>query len=196
MTASDGMTKTSSTLRLNVTSAVMPGRSRCCGLGSSTRTRTVRLSRLACDSTVWIVPSSVSPAKAGRRVVTDCPGAKFALRASGTATSSQTVSRPLTRARVAPAGTVMPSRTSRLFSTPPIGLLTVQTGRALPVRSSCTMTSGGMPARRNRWRAAASSWGWPTPLSARYSSCAAAHSGTKRSANGAPFSMTSSGARS
>lgn len=181
--------------RFRRTCAVMPGRKRPSALGSSTRTRSVRLSGLVSGRMASTVPASTSPGKAGSCASTAWPWAMAPASASGTARLSQTLPRPLTRARVAPSATVMPVRTSNSCTTPPMGLLRVRTACGLPLRSTWRISADGMPSRRRRWRAAASRPASPLRFRARNSSWAAAQSGINRSTSGAPAWSTSPGAR-
>ncbi|MNZ87407.1 hypothetical protein D3C78_1062630 [compost metagenome] len=181
--------------RFKRTCAVNPGLRRPSGLGSSTRTRTVRLSGFVSGRMALIVPLSTSPGRAGRRASTGWPTVIAPASTSGTATASQTLLRPLTRARVSPTATVMPARAFSSCSTPPMGLVRVRIGWALPLRSTWAINPAGIPVRRKRWRAAASSSLSPLRLIARNSSWAAAHSGINRSASAALALSTSPGAR-
>ena len=101
------------------------------------------------------------------------------------------------RNSIAPGITIMPSRAVSSPTTPPMGAKSVIRGRVLPSVSMAATVVSDMPSRISRWRAA---WRNASLLcglffSARYSSCAATHSGASISASGWPLATVSSGAR-
>jgi hypothetical protein len=175
MTASDG-TRNAGSLAppSSVTCADRPGRSLSPGLGSSTRTRSVRAASFSDGSSAVTRPSRVCP---------------------GTATSSHTRSMPLICATVWPAISVMPARTPSSCTTPPRGAAMVTRACGRPVDSTSRTIASGMPASRIRSRAAATSPASPATRNDRNSCCTPAHSGTSSSASAAPARITSPGAR-
>ncbi len=173
----------------------MPARSRSPGFGSSMRTRSVRLSRVASGSTAATLPRCTSPGSAAKRSSAVCPLRTAAASASGTAASTHTVPRPLMRASVMPAATVMPWRTISSLISPPIGARTVLSASGWPLCSTRSTSAAGMPNSVSRSRAAAVSAASPVRRTARYSVCAASQSGCSTSAKAAPAPMTSPGAR-
>lgn len=145
-----------------------PGYKRPLALDNSTRTRRLREASLRTGTMAATLPvTGVSlPAT---MAVAFAPGRTCAASASGTATSSQTVERPLMRTKDCPAVKVMPLRTSRLWMTPPIGALTVKRALGCPADSTSRIMPSLMPTERRRSRAAASNAGSPADLSARNS---------------------------
>ena len=178
-----------------LTWAVNPGRSLPSVLGSSTRTRSARASPLSVGNSAVTRPGTGLPGNAAKAASAVCPTRTDPAWDSGTATSSHTVPMPLICASVCPAITVMPARTSRVWITPPRGAVIAMRFLTLPLAATARIRLSGMPASRIRSRAAPSNEGSPSALSARYSCCTAAHSGTSSSAMKAPDLMTSFGAR-
>ena len=75
-----------------------------------------------------------------------------------------------------------------------MGAVMVTTGRGAPSRATRSISDRGIPSIAKR-RRAASAISPPAPRKARYSACAAVHSGTRISTIGAPASTTSPIAR-
>ena len=111
------------------------------------RTRSVRVSALISGSTAATLPRRVSPGSAATRARATCPGAIPAACSSGKAASSHTVARPLMRASVMPASTVMPVRTISSLMRPPVGAVTVVTATGSPPAATRSISAAGMPSR-------------------------------------------------
>ena len=195
ITASEGTSRTDSEEPYKVAVASMPARSFWPGLGSSTRTRRVRLSGSASAKTDVTLPFRTVSGAAVSRASTTCPIARLDAWACGKASSSQTVPNPVMRARVMPGLRLMPWRTINSESTPAVGTVMVVIGKVRLLSLTRWITAGGIPSNARRWRAAWVSAASPMALTARNSCCAPAHSGLKTSARGLPAAMTSPGAR-
>ena len=136
----------------------MPGLSLPRGFASSMRARTVRVAAFTSGRIALTRPrrrlAGIAPARAPRRALPGASERRPALRAPRPLT--HTVASPAMRNSVAPAATVMPSRTPSSAITPETGARSVTRGCDLPFAS---------PARRSaprscrgacsRWRAAA-----------------------------------------
>ena len=141
----------------------------------------VRVCAFTSGSSAPTRPLNTVPGMAGVRTSTGVPARTRAAAASGSSALIHTEDRPLIRYSGAPIATAIPSRTASSVTTPPIGATMVSRGCTVPPATTPSICASDIPASRIRCRAASASASIPCPFirrTARYSSCAATHSGT------------------
>jgi hypothetical protein len=158
------------------TRADMPGRIAPDSLGTSTRTRPVRVSGSS-DAATWeTVASTTLSADEASRTRAGAPTATSPSRASGTSASTQAVERSATIARASRSGvTRSPSATRRSTTVPARGDRTASRGSILPDSARASIVASSKPSSRSLFRAPRSA-----ASAVRAAPAAATHSASRR----------------